>query len=210
MDNITPTFSAKARPPSTEGSVGVSALAELDRVLQNTPVAKMDTATAVAGPPPTPPVTYASSKAFQQTREDLKSHRAKVESRLNDIQFGDVLRSGRLVQEVVIHSKALTVEFQDLLYSERQQMNRVLDSKKDLGPREAQVFMVTYPLSMGLKTINGTPLPPIELDFAKSLNERVEFVTNRLSGAWLELAWHNYNWFLERCQEVTIEEMGNG
>lgn len=207
--NAAPQFGKAPRSASTS-EAAISALAQLDKVMGQVPTPPAPAAPQERPASAEPAITHPSNKTFQHTREDLRAHRAMVESRLKDIQFGDVLRSGRLTQEVIIHSKALVVEFQDLLYTERQFMNQIMDSKKDLGPRETQVYLVVYPLALGIKTINGIPLPAMEKNTAAFLEERVNFVTSRLSGTWLELTWHNYNWFLERCQAVTTEELGNG
>lgn len=150
-------------------------------------------------------------RKYRVTRDDLVQHRRLVESRLQDFECRDVLTSGRLTQPVIIHSKLLTVVFQDQLPDEKRETYRVVEATAQ-GTMERQFMLNMYPVAIGLKTINGTLLPARRANqsFDEWIRERVDYVSTQVSGTWLDLLWHNYNWFLERCSEFTVEELGNG
>lgn len=151
-------------------------------------------------------------KSFRNTRPDLVRHRKLVEERSPPIEISAALR-GRLAQDVVIHAEHMRIRFQDLTYTDRRLQSKVVDeqrTKGELGPLEANMVAMLYPLSFGIVSINGIPLPEMTPNSKEHFMARVAFVSDRLSGTWLELAWANFNWFLERCAEITTEELGNG
>mgnify|MGYP001583975695 CR=1 FL=1 len=151
-------------------------------------------------------------RSRRQTRPDLVEHRARVEKQLEPIEIGDVLIDGRLTQKVVVHKK-LVVVFQDLVYKDKVFNAQFIEHSGLLG-RAAVLQDSMCVLAVGIKSINGMDLPPMLDDRGKRqyelLEARVDFVSERLSNTFIDLVWNNFSWFLERCVEVSVDDLKNG
>lgn len=201
MADPTPVFGKTSQAPQ-EATIG--AMAALDNAIAAAAAAEKKAEVKAE-----PEAKLPTRKEYRSTREDLQSHRALVESRVKPFECKDILTSGRLTQEVCIHSKLLTVVFQDITQQEKRAVARLVDSKAG-GQLERQFLANMLPMSLCVKSINGLELPKADPDQDTTLMARIDFVSERISGSWLDLLWHNYTWFLERCSEFTTEELGNG
>ena len=155
-------------------------------------------------------------KQHANTRFDNAKVQARIEAACKEMDFGDLVITGRVVQDVPIIKKALVVRYQTLLGTENMWMDLEV-GKQVLGDWAARSTWLFYMrLAFSVVSINGKTLPShLTKDGAVDLvlaNARLgEF--NKLPERFVELVAMNFNWFNDRVEKLfedDFEQLKNG
>lgn len=152
---------------------------------------------------------------YRGTVFDNKKVRKAVEARCVEMDFADLVLTGRVSQKVAVIPKKLTFEFQSLTGGESYWIESRAQSEAstDWGLRS---WVVWAQLTMSLVSVNGSQLPTHlgkdgEVD-EKLFNEKRARVM-KLGAKVLDIAVTNMNWFNDRVDRIfqnDFEQLGNG
>jgi hypothetical protein len=152
---------------------------------------------------------------YRDTIFDNKRVRRTVESRCIDMDFADLVLTGRVSQKVPVISGKLTFEFQSLTGGESYWIESRAQSEAttDWGLRS---WVVWAQLTMSLVSVNGSQLPSHqgkdgEVDDKLFAEKRTRVM--KLGAKVLDIAVTNMNWFNDRVDRIfqnDFEQLGNG
>lgn len=152
---------------------------------------------------------------YRDSSFDNKKVRRAVEARCTEMDFGDLVLTGRVSQVVPVLPKKLTFEFQSLTGAESYwiESRAQTEATTDWGLRS---WVVWAQLTLALVSVNGTKFPNhINKDGdvdEKLFNEKRQRVM-RLGAKVLDIAVTNMNWFNDRVDRIfhdDFEQLGNG
>jgi len=141
---------------------------------------------------------------YRNTSTDNAKVRAAIEKKCGNMDFADLIMSGRVIQDVPILSGKLEVTFQSLLGAETFWIEK---SAVDYGKTEwsARSWMGYARLAVALKEINGSPLPDHTNkggEITKKGFESKYVKIMSLSEKIIELLFINLNWFNDRVEKL--------
>lgn len=152
---------------------------------------------------------------YRGTVFDNKKVRRAVEARCVEMDFADLVLTGRVSQKVSVIPKKLTFEYQSLTGGESYWIESRAQSEAstDWGLRS---WVVWAQLTMSLVSVNGAQLPTHlgkdgDVD-EKLFNEKRARVM-KLGAKVLDIAVTNMNWFNDRVDRIfqnDFEQLGNG
>lgn len=152
---------------------------------------------------------------YRGTVFDNKKVRKAIEARCVEMDFADLVLTGRVSQKVAVIPKKLTFEFQSLTGGESYWIESRAQSEAstDWGLRS---WVVWAQLTMALVSVNGAQLPTHlgkdgDVD-EKLFNEKRTRVM-KLGAKVLDIAVTNMNWFNDRVDRIfqnDFEQLGNG
>lgn len=152
---------------------------------------------------------------YRDTIFDNKKVRRTVESRCVDMDFADLVLTGRVSQRVPVIPDKLTFEFQSLTGGESYwiESRAQNEATTDWGLRS---WVVWAQLTMSLVSVNGTKLPSHQdkdgdVDDKLFAEKRARVM--RLGAKVLDIAVTNMNWFNDRVDRIfqnDFEQLGNG
>lgn len=152
---------------------------------------------------------------YRGTPTDNPEIRAKIEAMCTEMDFSDLVLTGRVGQSVPILSNKLEVRFRSLLASENFWIERKAEGEAatDWGLRS---WMGYARLVLSLDSINGNAFPPYEtkdgeIDSDK-FNERFKKVMN-MGEKLVELLLIHLHWFNDRVDRLytdDFEKLKNG
>lgn len=146
---------------------------------------------------------------------DNPAVRKSVESRCSEMDFADLVLTGRVSQTVPVIPKKLTFEFQSLLGNESYwvESRAQMEAATDWGVRG---WMVYAQLTMALTSVNGRELPShlnkagdVDPELFKAKLDKVM----RLGAKIIDIAVTNMNWFNSRVDDIfkdDFESLKNG
>lgn len=170
-------------------------------------------------PPPEPEEVTEEKKEesvfppVEQT--DDEKLRAKVESRLRDIDIGQyLLGGGEVTQLVPIIPNKLEVKFRMITEYEEGWVDSYLGRNKELTNRQFLRAMNECSLAFYIESVNGVAWPPaIGRDgqvIPQNIDERLSRV-RKMHSTIFSLLVQNLGWFVERVNKaLTLEALGNG
>ena len=147
---------------------------------------------------------------------DNPSARKKIEDRCREMDFGDLVITGRVSQDVPIIPKALVVRFQTLLNAENMWIDMEVGKRAPADFQARQTWTYYMRLAMTVAAINGQMLPAYldsngQVVPAKA-DERLAAL-NKFPERFIELISINFNWFnwrVESLFEDDFEQIKNG
>lgn len=152
---------------------------------------------------------------YRDSTYDNKKVRKAVEARCTEMDFGDLVLTGRVSQTVPVLPKKLVFEFQSLTGSESYwvESRAQAEANTDWGLRS---WVVWAQLTLSLVSVNGSKFPDHmgkdgEVD-EKLFNEKRKRIM-RLGAKILDIAVTNMNWFNDRVDRIfqdDFEQLGNG
>lgn len=154
----------------------------------------------------------ADSGPIQTDDEKL---RAKVESRLREIDIGQYLLGGGEVTQVVpIVPGKLEVKFRTITEYEEGWVDSYLGRNKELTNRQFLRAMNECSLAFYIENINGVTWPPATgrdgQVIPQNIDERLSRV-RKMNSTIFALLVQNLGWFVERVNKaLTLEALGNG
>lgn len=152
---------------------------------------------------------------YRNTPFDNKKVRAAVEAQCREMDFADLVLTGRVNQTVVVIPGKITLEFQSLTGADSFwiENNAQAEAQTEWGLKS---WVLWAQLTMSLVSLNGKALPSYlnregEVD-GKLFREKQAKIM-RLGAKVLDIAVTNMNWFNERVDRILendFEQLGNG
>jgi hypothetical protein len=146
---------------------------------------------------------------------DDEKLRAKVESRLREIDIGQyLLGGGEVTQLVPIVPGKLEVKFRTITEYEEGWVDSYLGRNKDLTNRQFLRAMNECSLAFYIDSVNGVTWPPATgrdgQVIPQNIDERLSRV-RKMNSTIFALFVQNLGWFVERVSKaLTLEALGNG
>ena len=162
----------------------------------------------------------ASDRPVEQERRsgslfDTKARRDATEKRCRPMDFGDLVMTNRVTQDVPVLEGKLTVRFQSLTGEESFWLEREMRDRVRPGPAgggSAAAWTTYARLALSVHSINGTPLEPhithnngVESVDDKAAEKRIHQVL-RLGERMVEMLLVNLGWFEERVSQLFEED----
>jgi len=143
---------------------------------------------------------------YRYTAVDNPDVRAAIEARCTPMDFGDLLMTGRVGQEVPILPGKLTARFKSLKASETWWIEREM-AQAFVSTFAANTWLGYAKLVFSLESVNGEFFPPIETaENSKDPNkDQFQVKFDRVfdyAEPVLELLMLNYMWFNDRVKEL--------
>ena len=152
---------------------------------------------------------------YRDTASDNQKVRKAIEKKCGEMDFADLVLTGRVKQTVPVLAGKITFEFQSLTGTEDFwiESNAQLEASTEWGVRS---WVVYARLTMALVTVNGRTLTSHldkngQLD-AKLFQTKMKEVL-RLGSKILDIAVTNMGWFNNRVEQIfqdDFEALGNG
>lgn len=152
---------------------------------------------------------------YRDTASDNKRVRQAIEKKCGEMDFADLVLTGRVKQTVPVLAGKITFEFQSLTGTEDFwiESNAQLEASTEWGVRS---WVVYARLTMALVAVNGKVLSS-HLDKSGQLDAKL-FQTKmkevlRLGSKILDIAVTNMGWFNNRVEQIfqdDFEALGNG
>lgn len=149
---------------------------------------------------------------------DTKARRAATEASCRSMDFGDLIMTNRVTQDVPVLAGKLTVRFQSLTGEESFWLERELRDRVRPGPMggSSAAAWTTYArLALSVHSINGTPLEPhithnngVESVDTAAAEKRIHQVL-RLGERTVELLLVNLSWFEERVSALFEDDFAS-
>jgi hypothetical protein len=149
----------------------------------------------------------------EELTQDEKIRKA-VESRIEDIDIGEYLMSGVLLQEVPIIPGKLSVEFKTVTDLEESYVDTIISEDPNLTNRQFLRKMNELALAIHINTVNGNKWPVL-LDgdgtvSSAAADARLRQI-RKLSSPVFNMMTQNLSWFMDRVSAaLTAGALGNG
>ncbi len=146
---------------------------------------------------------------------DDEKLRAKIESRLRDIDIGQhLLSGGEVSQSVPVVPGKLEVKFRMITEYEEGWVDSYLGRNKELTQRQFLRAMNECSLAFYVEGVNGVAWPPATgrdgQVIPQNIDERLSRV-RKMHSSIFALLVQNLGWFVERVNKaLTMEALGNG
>ena len=160
-------------------------------------------------------VTLKDLTYYRGTSFDNKKVRAAIEARCREMDFADLVLTGRVVQVVPVIPDKLTFEFQSLTGADSFwiENNAQAEAQTEWGLKS---WVLWAQLTMSLVGLNGKPFPSHlgkdgEVDGKLFRDKQTKIM--KLGAKVLDIAVTNMNWFNERVDRILendFEQLGNG
>ena len=152
-----------------------------------------------------------SSVNYTYTPSDNPDVRKIIESRCDEMDFGDLMATGRITQDVIITSR-VTIKFQSLLASEVWWVEERASDLYNHNMRLAGLWAGYAKLVLGLVEIMGRRLPNNFETEAKEITQKsFDAKWNaafRIAEPIVELAAINCGWFKDRVAKLFTDDFG--
>jgi len=156
----------------------------------------------------------------RQIEEDMLNNprqREIIEERLKELDIDELITKNKVTQEVVIHPGKLRFEFESMTGEEDLVLKQLIMKESKSIEVTGQYLLDKFAfmsIAVGLKSINGNPLP-------RHTNDKGEFDEEKF---WVKFEWvtrkplHllacigcNHSWFETRVRRMFVaEKLGNG
>lgn len=175
--------------------------------------AKAEERGATTTPQPPPTITEDLPKEEEELTDDEKLRKA-VEARLEEIDIGEYLMSGELIQSIPIIPGKLVVEFKTVSDLEESFVDTKISENPNLTNRQFLRKMNELALVIHIHTVNGNKWPVL-LDGDGTINEKAAEARLRhikkLSSPVFNMLTQNLAWFMDRVSScLTASALGNG
>lgn len=152
---------------------------------------------------------------YRNTHFDNKKVRTAVEAQCREMDFADLVLTGRVNQVVPVIPGKLVLEFQSLTGADSYwiENNAQMEAQTEWGLKS---WVLWAQLTMSLVSMNGKAFPNHlgkdgEVDSKLFKEKQVKIM--RLGAKILDIAATNMNWFNERVDKILqndFEQLGNG
>lgn len=152
---------------------------------------------------------------YRNSNFDNKKVRAAVEARCKEMDFADLVLTGRVNQEVPVIPGKVVFEFQSLTGADSYwiESNAQSETHTDWGLKS---WVMWAQLTMSLVSLNGRPFPNHlgkDGDVDPKLFREKQAKIMKMGAKLLDIALTNMNWFNERVDKILendFEQLGNG
>lgn len=176
--------------------------------------AKAEERFASSAPPPPSTTESVAQEVLEEELSEEDKLRKVVESRIEEIDIGEYLMSGELVQSVPIIPGKLVVEFKTVSDLEESYVDTKISEDPNLTNRQFLRKMNELALVIHIHTVNGNKWPVL-LDGDGTVNEKAAEARLRhikkLSSPVFNMLTQNLAWFMDRVSScLTASALGNG